>query len=306
MHTTYSLQQALMQFIQKNDAELVDVFFECCTPKNFDVNYQNERGLYPIQIACAKGNLKIVDILAKQKANLFVQDHAGLTLLHYASLQNDVALLAYFVNKKLDVSAKTKDGLSALHLVAKRGTVEQLDFLLAHNAPLNDKDYAGFTPLATLIEYNACPNKYQLASHFLKRGANPNIVDNMGNSALHYACQKMDIEAIKLLLQNGANPFLKNNQRCTPLDCLKDVYRLNKGVFGYSLSHLKTYLQAEKMLLASEKKFPKLYQRNQQKLVALYALEQAKAEVRRLFSYHKICAQQRDYIPQPYVRTRAS
>ena len=64
--------------------------------------------------------------------------------------------------------------------------------------------------------------------------------------------------------------------------------------------------EAEKMLLASEKKFPKLYQRNQQKLVALYALEQAKAEVRRLFSYHKICAQQRDYIPQPYVRTRAS
>ena len=52
----------------------------------------------------------------------------------------------------------------------------------------------------------------------LDSGADPNLQDNSGDSALHYAARTGKLEAIPILIEGGADVNLQNNQGQTPLD----------------------------------------------------------------------------------------
>lgn len=75
----------------------------------------------------------------------------------------------------------------------------------------------------------------------LNRGANVNSQDIQLKTALHYAIQEHRFETTKLLLANGADPFLKNRYGDDSLQtsCLKGAtlifQYLIETVPGYSL-----------------------------------------------------------------------
>ena len=53
-------------------------------------------------------------------------------------------------------------------------------------------------------------------SYFLRLGANPNVCDSSGNSALHYACAYGWYYCVKVLLEAGAQPNVLNDWKLTP------------------------------------------------------------------------------------------
>lgn len=60
----------------------------------------------------------------------------------------------------------------------------------------------------------------------LRNVENPNFQDDEGTSYLHIACQNHYIEAIKILLELGANPNINNNRGKSPV--LKAIGTLNE------------------------------------------------------------------------------
>ena len=55
--------------------------------------------------------------------------------------------------------------------------------------------------------------------HFLAKRVDPNaVVDRMRLSPLHLAVTNNDLEAIKLLLDAGANPLITDSEGQTPVD----------------------------------------------------------------------------------------
>lgn len=61
--------------------------------------------------------------------------------------------------------------------------------------------------------YNAAGGNHTEAMRFLiENGAEVNNVNNEGNTPLHHACEKGHREAIFSLLFHGADPLLKNNK----------------------------------------------------------------------------------------------
>jgi Ankyrin repeats (3 copies)/SMI1 / KNR4 family (SUKH-1) len=89
-----------------------------------------------------------------------------------------------------------------------------MELLLVHGADINLPDKQGDTAL-----YGACINRHpRLAEFLLKQGANPNLVNQSGDSALHAAVFRENEELVRKLLDHGADVNLANRHHETPFD----------------------------------------------------------------------------------------
>lgn len=105
------------------------------------------------------------------------------------------------------VDAKDSEtGETALHMVVKRHDDQWLAFLLAHGASPNVKDRLGNTPL----HLAAATGDTEMITPLLSYGANINVVNNNGESPLILAIHAHDQAATRLLVNNGADPQLRD------------------------------------------------------------------------------------------------
>ena len=146
---------------------------------------------------------KFLDILTYH--NLVVgidsQDKAGNTPLHIIALKNTSPfLLEKFIELKANVNLINKDGATALMITGEPSMVEAL---LAAGARTNDRDKNGDTALTLVLKnYIYDPTAFQhhpnlihqqeqlervmrIVTSLLDRGANPNLANNEGLSALY-------------------------------------------------------------------------------------------------------------------------
>lgn len=100
-----------------------------------------------------------------------------------------------------------------------------VDVLLKKGANPNIIDNNGFTPL--YIAFNRGPENLKIIALLLQNGADPNIKSNYGYTVLHIAayCLDNDDSVIQLLLKHKADPNIKDNNGCTSLyTALKKEY----------------------------------------------------------------------------------
>ena len=81
----------------------------------------------------------------------------------------------------------------------------------------------GETPLMTAIRSGPSTSLAKMIDVLLDGGADPNIQDVNGNSALHHAAKVVGKEgAVPILLENGASVVLRNNNGETAVDLATD------------------------------------------------------------------------------------
>lgn len=72
----------------------------------------------------------------------------------------------------------------------------------------------------------------------IKNVENPNFQDDEGTSYLHIACQSHYYDAIKTLLELGANPNINNNYGKSPiLKAIGSINENNYAIFELMLQH---------------------------------------------------------------------
>ena len=110
-------------------------------------------------------------------------------------------------------------GFTPLHDLAyynqSVSSADMAQALLDYGALVNAQTSSyGSTPL-----YYSCMNSnVALSRRLLVNGANPNLKDNDGYSAMHRACRKGPLELALLLVRFGANVYLIDKYGQTPLD----------------------------------------------------------------------------------------
>ena len=129
--------------------------------------------LTALHYASFRGNIKIIKLLIENYAEINALSSHGVNMIHKAAQGNKPSAIVYF-NKKYNMDLKDveENHMNALHLATISGMDNSVIFLLS-------------------------------------LGLNPNLKDQYGYTALHYAVKHNQIRIIKKLLQKGADKYLK-------------------------------------------------------------------------------------------------
>lgn len=188
----------------------------------FDVNQQNAIGSTPLNLAIDCDNYAVAELLLNNGADPNLADEDGVTALHKSMLSNntDIKFIKSIIEKSENsLNLPTKLGNTPLHLAVRYGFNSIVELLIEKHAgkefDINKKNYRGKTPL-----YEAIANGNKAAAEILlKNGADPNIRDDTGWSALNLAClYEENADLIEMMfLSKDITPVVQTNDGNTPL-----------------------------------------------------------------------------------------
>ncbi|KAI4976857.1 hypothetical protein ZWY2020_050464 [Hordeum vulgare] len=160
-----------------------------------DVNKTDTaQGYTPLEYAVQNGHLPAVRYLLDRGADLH-QERSSITLLHSAAVHGRSEIVNFLLSKGADVDALSDLG-TPLTLASLRGHASVLKILLQHNADPN-KGNGLFVPLDMALRKSFVP----CVKLLIQGGTNVS-----GDNPLAKAAEKGLTEAIKCLLEAGANP----------------------------------------------------------------------------------------------------
>lgn len=157
------------------------------------------------------------------------KDVLGRTPLMYASFSGKLNIVEILVYAGANVNARDIRGNTALMFAAEHRHTNVIEFLLSNGAEPNIQGENGETALM-----RAYPNLHTLEV-LLKGGADPDFQDDRGDTALIIAAEYKNENAIMLLLKNGADLTITNNQGLGAYDYVDDT--MKEKMFPYSDSY---------------------------------------------------------------------
>lgn len=104
-------------------------------------------GCTTLHTAASKGNLKAIERLVKNEANLDETDSAGKTPLMYAVMLNQKESVAALLKAGADVNTQADNGNTALHEAVLQGNVKFVSLLLEKGSKIDLRNKEGKTAL---------------------------------------------------------------------------------------------------------------------------------------------------------------
>ena len=152
--------------------------------RGFDPNTPNEKGVAGLLVAIQSESPKSALVLTKHpQTQVNTQNQLGETPLMLAAINNQLDLAKILIQRGADVN---KPGWTPLHYAATRGHREMMRLLLENEAYIDSPSANGTTPLM-MAAYYASPLAVKL---LLEEGADPVLVNSGNASALDMALSK--------------------------------------------------------------------------------------------------------------------
>ena len=121
----------------------------------------------------------------------------------------------YTTNPKL-VDSLNSRGSSPLTLAAYYNNIEVANYLIDKVDNINGNSDDGTPLMAAVVKGHV-----EISTALIQAGADPNLTDANGATALHYAVMFNNQELATLLIKSGASALMKNNVGQSPLDFAK-------------------------------------------------------------------------------------
>lgn len=142
------------------------------------------------------GEFDEVRRLVKNGASIDVTDAERRSPMMFASFNGHIAVVEYFLDAGAQIDNKDSNGRTALMYASSGDFSETVDLLVKRGAEVNVQGtLEGFTPLMTA----AAEGLVEVVRVLLAAGANPDLVDKDGDTALSFARQNGHNEVVALL-----------------------------------------------------------------------------------------------------------
>ena len=161
-------------------------------------------GETPLMTAVDKGNLDAVRALLEHGANVNAKETGGdQTALMWAVANKHPEIVRLLFEHGADVHARSTGDFSPLLFAAQQGDVAIGSTLVEAGAEVND---LRMTDGMTALMLAAAGGHDELSVLLLSRDANPDLTDQRGQTALHYAApDPRSVRLVSALLAHGAN-----------------------------------------------------------------------------------------------------
>ena len=222
---------------------------EALLDKGADFSSRTNNGYSPLGCAYEGGHGHIVKLLISRGVDVDSPDSSGATLLYHEATKGCVAMTEFLLLRGANPSMRDDDGYSPLDMAVSHEREDVIRTLIRYGTDVTEADSRGFTALHLaesenivhlLIDAGADPNAanqdlntplmeavHNVATTraLLRRGARPNIQNNMGRTALHMAprCKPKHVfRIVDLLLRAGADETAADKHGYLPKHYFKD------------------------------------------------------------------------------------
>ncbi|KAL3432156.1 ankyrin repeat-containing domain protein [Aspergillus tetrazonus] len=174
--------------------------------RGVNINHRDNAGWCPVHDASGhRPSTEIVRLFAEAGVNLEETTTAGQAPLHLAAgfPQPEIVALLLEYRGRLDIEQRNKDRETPLIKAAMSGNVECIRRLLRAGADINAQCSVGWTPLMSAL--NSRDPDDAVSFLLSQPGIDITIASKKHGAALHIACSNLHLEAVKKLLDHGAD-----------------------------------------------------------------------------------------------------
>jgi ankyrin repeat protein len=226
--------------VRSGDVELVRML----TAAHADVNIANRYGVKPLSLAAVTGDPAMVEVLLKAGADPNTANPEGETALMTASRSGSLPVVKQLIARGANVNAR-ENWLqeTALMWAAAENHADVVAALIDAGAKPDQQSWATDTPILDFPEsggpnqpfprggwtaamYAARQNAVAALRVLAERGANLNIQDPQGATAMQIAIINLHYDAAALLLDKGADPNVADETGMTALYAVANMNTL--------------------------------------------------------------------------------
>jgi uncharacterized protein len=161
--------------------------------RGFDPNTSDPAGVPGLMLAMKESAFKVVKVLLSHpQIKVEVRNATDESPLMLAALQGEKVLCQLMIRQGADVN---KPGWAPLHYAATHGHLEVMNLLLEENAYIDAASPNNTTPLMIAAHYGT-PSAVKL---LLEAGADPLLKNDLGLSAIDFAVRAERIESANII-----------------------------------------------------------------------------------------------------------
>ncbi|NXU30052.1 ASB10 protein, partial [Thalassarche chlororhynchos] len=172
--------------------------------------------------ACAAASTDCVRLLLSFGADPEAVSEDGYKPLHLCKSPDSIECVQQLLQRGASVNSRTEEeDDTALHVAARHGLTDHVQLLLCYGAELEAKNGEGQTPLNAACAQPHQPQDmgryYRVCQLLVESGASINAADRDRQHPLHLACKNANAQVAELLLARGANVNVMNYSGNTAL-----------------------------------------------------------------------------------------
>ncbi|NWV16081.1 ASB10 protein, partial [Origma solitaria] len=165
--------------------------------------------------ACAAASTDCVRLLLSAGADPEAVSDDGYRPLHLCKSQDSIECVRQLLQHGASANSRTEEeNDTALHVASRHGLAEHVLLLLHHGAELEVKNKEGQTPLNAACAQHHQPQDmdryYRVCQLLVESDASINTADRDRQHPLHLACKNANAQIVELLLARGANVNVMN------------------------------------------------------------------------------------------------
>jgi ankyrin repeat protein len=208
------LRTALVFAVEQGHSKIVEELLE----NGADINILDNKKKLPINIAIQEGYTDIIKLLQNTGAKASIGDiEFSAPALLGAAKQGNLEILKSALAAGIDPNVSEIDDnprnprhKTALMFAVERGHLAIVEHLIIAGADVNLSNRPGKKLGKTPLMYAAESDHPEIVKLLLRSGAIVDAQDKRGQTALYYAVLEQKTEAVKSLLEYGADPHKKN------------------------------------------------------------------------------------------------